>query len=44
MKTNLLLVEELERQGVSSEVISHNNKLASSIARRELKILKIYQE
>lgn len=37
------LVEELEKYEENNN-IHHNNKLASSIARRELKILKIYQE
>lgn len=37
-------MEELERQGHQTDNIHHNSKIASNIARRELKILKIYQE
>lgn len=39
-----ILVEEIENQELDQNKLIHNNKLASSIARRELKILKIYQE
>jgi len=39
-----LRLEELEKYGYQGDSIEHNNKLASNIARKELKILKIYQE
>lgn len=37
-------LEEIEKLEIGSERLMHNNKLASSIASRELRILKIYQE
>ena len=39
-----LIVEEFEKQESDLNKLVHNNKLASNIARKELKILKIYQE
>jgi hypothetical protein len=47
VKENAMLrlrLEEIEKSEGGSKQLLHNNKLASNIARRELKILKIYQE
>ena len=47
VKENAMLrlrLEEIEKSEGGSYQLMHNNKLASNIARRELKILKIYQE
>lgn len=47
VKENAILrlrLEEIEKSEIGNQQLMHNNKLASNIARRELKILKIYQE
>ena len=40
----ILLVEEVENMQEENDSFANNYKLASSIAKRELKILKIFQE